>query len=144
MAGCRGSAVAQTVSNHESGLPPHYGVADVDLVYFDPDDLSREGEERREQVARDRLLGLPARIDVKNQARAHLWCEVKFGYAIAPYVSARQAIATFPTTAAAIGIRPTPSGLSVYAPFGLSDVFALIVRANKAQITRAIYEAKTG
>lgn len=137
-----GGSIAQTVWNHASGLPPHYGLADVDLVYFDPSDLSEAGEARREKAVRDRFADLPVRIDVKNEARVHLWYEAKFGYAIAPYASARQAIATFPTTAAAIGVRPAPSGLSIVAPFGLSDLFALIVRPNKAQITRAIYEAK--
>ena len=48
----------------------------------------------------------------------------------------------FPTTATAIGIQPGASGLSIAAPYGLSDLFGLIVRPNKVQITRAIYEAK--
>jgi hypothetical protein len=31
----------------------------------------------------------------------------------------------------------------VYAPFALNDLFGMIVRANKAQITKNIYEKKT-
>jgi hypothetical protein len=69
-------------------------------------------------------------------------CESKFGYPIARYASTAHAITTFPTTAGAVGIRPTPSGLSIFAPFGLSDLFGLMVRPNKTQITRAIYETK--
>jgi len=52
-------------------------------------------------------------------------------------------IATFPTTATAIGVRPTPNSLELFAPFGLDDLFNRIVRANKVQISQAIYEAKT-
>jgi hypothetical protein len=33
--------------------------------------------------------------------------------------------------------------LRVYAPFGLTDLFSMIVRPNKMQITEELYEAKT-
>jgi uncharacterized protein len=33
--------------------------------------------------------------------------------------------------------------LHVYAPFGLTDLLNMIVRPNKMQITRELYEAKT-
>jgi hypothetical protein len=45
-----------------------------------------------------------------------------------------------PAMVGAVGIRPTPSALSIFALFGLSDLFGLVVRPNKTQITRAIYE----
>src|SRR6201998_1885163 len=32
------------------------------------------------------------------------------------------------------------SGLSIAAPYGLSDLFGVVVRPNKVQITRAVYE----
>ncbi len=81
-------------------------------------------------------------VDVKNEARVHLWYAEKFGTAQAPYVSAEDAITTFPTTATAIGVQPRADGLHVFAPYGLSDLLGLIVRPNKKQITRSIYEAK--
>ena len=59
-----------------------------------------------------------------------------------PYRSAAQAIATFPTTSAAIGVRPSASGIEMIAPFGLADLLAPVVRPNRAQITQAIYETK--
>jgi hypothetical protein len=40
-----GSVMAQTVWNARFGLKPEYGIADLDLVYFDGNDLSQEGEE---------------------------------------------------------------------------------------------------
>jgi hypothetical protein len=138
-----GSAIAQTVWNDILGLPSGYGLADIDLVYFDANDLSAEAEMRQATRVRDILADLPIWIDVKNEARVHLWYESKFGYTIVPYSSAAHAITTFPTTAGAVGIRPTPSGLSIFAPFGLSDLLGLVVRPNKTQITRATYETKT-
>ena len=137
-------AVAQTAWNHILGLSPTYGISDIDLVYFDESDLSESGEAERAARARNALSGLPAWIDVKNEARVHLWYEAKFGRSIAPYASVTDAIATFPTTATAVGIRPSPEGLQLYAPYGISDLLGLVVRPNRKQITREIYEAKVG
>ena len=137
-----GSAIAQTAWNATFGLPPDHGLADIDLVYFDADDRSEEGEARHADRVRALFPDLPLRIDTKNEARVHLWYEAKFGYAIPPYRSSEHAISTFPTTAGAIGIRPGAAGLSILAPFGLSDLSNCTVRPNKAQITQAIYAAK--
>ena len=65
-----------------------------------------------------------------------------FGYAIEPYTSTEAAIRTWPTTATAVGVRMTRGVPFVFAPFGLQDLFGLVVRANRVQITRAIYERK--
>ena len=138
-----GTVIAQTAWNYILNLPYHHGLADIDLVYFDANDLSAEAERRQSARVRDILSDVPIWIDAKNEARVHLWYESKFGYPIAPYTSVTRAIATFPTTAGAVGIRPTEAGLSIFAPFGLSDLLGLIVRPNKTQITQAIYERKT-
>jgi uncharacterized protein len=63
---------------------------------------------------------------VKNEARVHLWCEERFGDAIKPYLSSAGAIATFPTTATAIGVRRICGKFECCAPFGLDDLFGLI------------------
>ena len=81
---------------------------------------------------------------MKNEARVHLWYEAKFGRFVAPYASVTDAIGTFPTTATAVGIRPSAEGLQLYAPYGISDLLGLVVRPNRKQITRDIYEAKVG
>jgi uncharacterized protein len=132
-------AITQAVWNDAFGLDPEYGVADVDLVYFDASDLSEDSEAAHAARIAGLFADLGVKIDVKNEARVHLWYSAKFGYEIAPYTSTRHAISTFPTTATATGVQP---GLIVSAPFGLSDLFDKIVRPNKVQITRAIYEAK--
>ncbi|MBZ9792989.1 nucleotidyltransferase family protein, partial [Rhizobium sp. 3T7] len=80
--------------------------------------------------------------DVKNQARVHSWYEAKFGYSIDPYTSTVEAITTFPTTAAAVGLRPGHANLELCAPYGLSDLLSVVVRPNKKQIAREIYEKK--
>ena len=135
-------SIAQTVWNLVCEQPAEFGIKDVDLVYFDRDDLSSETEAAHEQRLRDLFGHLPVRLDVKNEARVHLWYQAKFGYPIAPYSSTADAIATFPATATAVGVRRRDGEFECCAPFGLGDLFALVVRPNKIQITPAIYEAK--
>jgi uncharacterized protein len=135
-------AVSQTAWNHAFGFAPDHGLSDVDLIYFDAADLSQEAEARHEARLRRLFADVPHRIDVKNEARVHLWYAEKFGKALAPYTSTEHAISTFPTTATCVGLRPGRDGLSVAAPFGLSDLAGLIVRPNKTQISRAVYDAK--
>jgi hypothetical protein len=137
-AGC----LAQTVWNDAFGLPARHGISDIDLVYFDGGDLSTETEAGHAARIRALFADLGLWLDVKNEARVHLWYAEKFGITLAPYVSTEDAITTFPTTATAIGVQPRPDGLHVFSPYGLSDLLGLIVRPNKKQITRPIYDAK--
>jgi hypothetical protein len=65
-----------------------------------------------------------------------------FGYSIPPYISAESAIASFPTTATAIGVGGRDTGFECCAPLGLENLFSLVVRPNRAQITASIYQAK--
>jgi hypothetical protein len=138
VAGC----LAQTVWNSRSGLPADHAISDLDLVYFDREDMSASTERKHAERIRHMFSQLSVWIDVKNEARVHLWYEAKFGKAIEPHTSVMDAIDSFPTTATTIGIRPSAAGAEVYATFGLSDLFAGIVRPNKRLITRDVYEAK--
>lgn len=133
--------VMQTVWNDAHGFPLEFGIRDVDLVYFDPDP-SEAVEHDHETRIRALFPDLPAVVDVKNQARVHVWYASKFGYDIRPYTSTAAALATFPTTAGAVAVRPAGDGFEVCAPFGLDDLLGLVVRPNKAQITESIYMAK--
>ncbi|MFA1624573.1 nucleotidyltransferase family protein [Rhizobium mongolense] len=135
-------AVTQTVWNHAFGSPPVYGINDIDIVYFDASDLSEQSEADHAARIRRAFADLSVWIDVKNEARVHLWYEAKFGYPIDPYISASHAITTFPTTATAVGLQSRDGNLELCAPYGLSDLLSGIVRPNKKQITREIYAQK--
>jgi len=135
-------AIAQTIWNLACGRSADFGVKDVDLIYFDGHDLSAGAEADHERRLRDLFRRLPVKLDVKNEARVHLWYEERFGYPIKPYLSSAAAISTFPTTATAVGVCRAGSELRCCAPFGLGDLFALVVRPNKKQIARDVYEAK--
>jgi hypothetical protein len=138
VAGC----LAQTVWNVATGNHPGHGIRDLDLIYHDAGDLSTTAEQDHEQRLRARFAHLPATLDVKNQARVHLWYERRFGRAIPPYPSSAAAIATFPTTATSLGVRTTAGTFELCAPFGLDDLYALTVRANPRLVSREVYNAK--
>ncbi|PLS14812.1 hypothetical protein CVD28_26305 [Bacillus sp. M6-12] len=139
-AGC----LVQTVWNYLLNFDLKHGITDIDIIYFDSVDLSLESERQIEKHISSLLQDLPFKIDVKNEARVHMWYEEKFGFKIRPYTSLGDAINTWPTTASSLGIRQKETGeFKVYAPYGLNDLFGMIVRPNKTQITKAIYNNKT-
>jgi uncharacterized protein len=135
-------AVTQTVWNHVHGFDTSRGIKDYDLVYFNGDDLSAESEAEVEGRVAACFDDLDVNLDLTNEARVHLWYQERFGRSIAPYESTEEAISTWPTTASCLGIRLEGDGLKVCAPYGLRDLFDLVVRPNKALIDREIYEAK--
>lgn len=138
-AGC----IAQTVWNYLSNNPLEYGIKDIDFVYFDDSNLDFESENKVVSKVKDLYSDLNTEVGVKNQARIHLWYKSHFGYTIEPYTSLESALNTWTTTATSIGVRKEKNNkLKVYAPFGLNDLFGKIVRANKSQITKQIYESK--
>jgi tryptophan-rich sensory protein len=68
----------------------------------------------------------------------------KFGLPCPPHASSEAAIDTYEATVASLGVRLESGGRwRIYAPYGLSDVFNLVVRPNPVLATRDVYEAKT-
>jgi uncharacterized protein len=140
IAGC----LYQTVWNVLTGRPPEAGILDYDLAYFDDADLSWEAEDAVIQAGQKAFAGLPAPVQIRNQARVHLWYEHKYGVPCAPHESTEAAIDTFEATTACLGVRLEPDGRwRVYAPHGLSDVFNLVVRPNPVLAPRHVYRSKT-
>ncbi|PZU57300.1 MAG: hypothetical protein DI552_08270 [Brevundimonas sp.] len=125
-------AVYQSVWNALTGRPAGYGIKDYDLAYFDASDLSYEAEDiviRRVAAAFDEPFR--SQVEVRNQARVHLWFQDRFGEPYAPLGSTDQALDRFVAPAFAVGVRlEADDRLTVAAPFGLEDVFALTLRPN--------------
>lgn len=135
--------VVQTIWNVEHGFDPENGIKDYDLVYYDAGDTSYEAENVFIQRGRKLFKDIPVPVEIRNQARVHIWYEKHFGRPIDQYKSVEEAISTWPTTATSIGVRKNINGrFQVYAPFGLDDLFKMIVRANKVKITEKIYQDK--
>lgn len=124
-------AIYQAVWNDVTGREPGYGVRDFDVGYFDPD-VSWDAEDRViRRVAAAFEEPLRSRVEVRNQAWVHLWFEGKFGEPYEALTCTDEALAGFVSPAFAVGVRLEDDGsISVAAPFGLADVFGLVVRPN--------------
>lgn len=138
-AGC----LFQTVWNVVTDRPPTSGIKDYDIFYFDGTDLSWEAEDAAIKAGQEIFAGLPAEVEIRNEARVHLWYEQKFGVPCPPHESAEAAIDSFAATTCCLGVRlEADGGWRIYAPHGLSDVFNLVVRPNPILAPREVYETK--
>ena len=139
VAGC----IYQTVWNSLVGRPQGTGINDYDLVYFDGSDLSEESESATEHRVRAGLPQFPAPIEVCNQARVHVWFEGYFGIPYPPLSSADEALTRYASATHAVGVRLTHDDrLDVFAPFGLDDIFEMVIRPNYALPNKATHEKK--
>ncbi len=102
--------------------PPGRSFGDVDVIWFDP---AREDDTAWEAALRAMEPGLD--WSVTNQAAMHA------ANGDPPYTSATDAMRFWPETATAVGIRLERDGaISIAAPFGLDDLFGLILRPTPA------------
>ena len=139
-------SVSQTIWNYMSGFPPDQGISDYDLVYHDASDLSYEAEDAVIQAANKIYADLDVEVEVRNQARVHLWYEKKHGRKCPEHQSVEEGIDSWISPSAMIGIRvgsDPDKEWDVYAPRGLSEFFAMVVRPNADIGTREAYEKKT-
>ncbi|WP_406177809.1 nucleotidyltransferase family protein [Streptomyces sp. NBC_00996] len=138
-AGC----LFQTVWNVVTNRPPTHGIKDYDVFYFDDTDLSWKAEDIAIRAGREAFSDLSADVEIRNEARVHLWYEQKFGVPRPPHDSVESAIDSFASTTCCLGVRLEADGRwRVYAPHGLADVFNLVVRPNPVLAPREVYEAK--
>jgi hypothetical protein len=114
---------------------------DIDVVWYAPNRVAPAVDRELEAALRARDNGLT--WSVKNQARIHRRNNDR------PYTCTEDAMAHWPETATAVGVRLGPTGgIEIVAPFGLEDLFALVVRptprftASKYAMFQERYRAK--
>lgn len=124
-------AVYGTIFNSLTNRAPEYGIKDYDICYFDPD-LSWDAEDiwiKRIDAALPEDLRSAA--EVRNQARVHLWFEAKFGRPYAQLNCTDESLDSYLCFAHAVAIRlEMNDNISIWAPFGLEDVFEMKLRPN--------------
>lgn len=69
--------INQTVFNYLHGYDFEHEINDYDIVYFD-EDTSYEKEDTIIKKIMNEMGPINAKLDIKNQARVHLWYEKKF------------------------------------------------------------------
>jgi hypothetical protein len=138
VAGC----LFQTVWNHRCGRAPEHGIKDYDFFYFDDTDLSAEAEAQVQLRVENALHDLDAPVEVKNQARVHLWYEDFFGFPYPRLASAADGIDRFLVPCTCVGVRPDGAGYEVYAPNGLEALYAGRLAPNPLTPHLPLFRAK--
>lgn len=127
-------AVRSVVWDALHGFAQPSALDDIDLVFFE-----RPAVPDRERALETRLHAmLPGpRWEATNQATVHAWTG-------GPMLdSMEEGIATWPEVATCVGVRLEHDGqLTVIAPHGLDDLFALQVRHNPTLVSRETYHAR--
>jgi hypothetical protein len=135
--------LAQTIWNLKTGRPVGYGIDDYDVFYFDPD-LSWDSEDRVIALLRETADRLGARVEIRNQARVHLWYGQKHGTLYPALRCSSDGIDRFLTRCTQVGLHRSHEGDRVYAPAGLDEVARMIVRPNfTPNFSAAAYRKKT-
>ena len=138
-------AIYNTVWNHLTGRSPLTGINDIDLFYFDPSDLSYEAEDRAIKAADQVFAGLPLPVQLRNQARVHLWYPDRFGEPYPPLASSCEAIDRFASLTHSVGARLDSTGaIELYTPFGLDHLFSFRIVPNRRMNNRATAREEGG
>lgn len=120
----------QTVWNVLDGKPRGHGIRDYDLFYFDPD-TSEDAEDRWIKRAAGHFAFADREVQLRNQARVHLWYPKKYGVPYPRLDSACGGVRQFLITACMVAVQPQSNdGLELFAPVGLGDIFDRVIRPN--------------
>jgi hypothetical protein len=115
-------SVYQALWNAVSGRPVAEGIKDYDLFYYDGADLSYEAEDVVITRARALYADLDILLDVKNQARVHLWYPRRFGGDYPRLEKVEDGIARFLVKCTCIALMPQVDGaLKLIAPYGVEE-----------------------
>lgn len=96
-------------------------LADIDVIYFEPDNIEESGEKKWENQLQSLIPNIP--WSVKNQARMHKINNLP------PYLSSVDGIANFPETVTAIGVKlDGQNEIVLVAPHGLTDLLQMTVK----------------
>ncbi|WP_433131269.1 nucleotidyltransferase family protein [Micromonospora sp. CA-240977] len=109
-----------------SGLPVS-PERDVDVAYFDRDELDPRADARAEASALAALPGVP--WEIRNQARMHLRNGDE------PYTSALDAISRWPETATCVAVTLRGDAVRLVSCHGLTDLVGMVVRPSPAMAT---------
>jgi len=126
-------------SLHDFEIPS--ALSDVDVAHFDASDLSAKSDAEIQH----RLSNLHPYVpwEVTNQAAVHTWFEAAFGYPVSPLVSLQDAVASWTEFATSVGLTlREDDSIDVIAPYGLDDLFTMVVRRNPARVSVGTYRKR--
>lgn len=126
-------SIFQTVWNYYDGKTLDYAMKDIDVIYYDKNNLTKESEEGLENKVTSyfRKIGINYKFDIHNEARMHLWKKVNENKDIDQYENSEDAIDQLIATVQAVGVTKDNGEIRIYAPYGLSDIFSKTIRPIK-------------
>ena len=134
-------SINQTIFNYYHDNKLDFGINDYDIVYFDRD-TSYEKEDEIIKEVEEKLNGIDAKFDIKNEARVHIWYSEKYHTKKEAYTSVENAVSRWGTTVTCVGVRLEKDKLKVFAPYGLNDIFNMIIKPVKCDSTKEQYDAR--
>ena len=127
VAGC----LFQTIWNLQTNRPPEEHIRDYDVFYYDASDLSYEAEDAHIKRLETACGDLGVKLELRNQARVHLWYKQRFGHDYPPLTCAIDGINRFLVACTCVAIRCSQgSPQSVYAGFGFEELHRGVLRPN--------------
>ena len=128
-------SIYQTIWNYYDNKDLNYGIKDIDIIYYDSKNISKESENNLENklIHYFEKMGLYYEFDIHNEARMHLWKKENENKHIDQYKNSEDAIDQWIATVQSIGITKENGEIKIYAPYGLSDIFSKTIRPIKHQ-----------
>ncbi len=121
--------VRSVVWDRLHGFAARNSIADIDVLFFDRGDPSRETEMR---ITHQLIHALPDRPwSVRNQARMHVRNNDR------PYLSTLDAISFWLETPTCVAVRLEPDdAVNIFAPHGLEDLIGMRVRPTQSGLKK--------
>lgn len=135
-AGC----LFQTVWNQPCGRDMQWGVKDYDVFYFNDADKSWEAEDQVIRLVSAAVADLAVNVEVRNQARVHLWYPDRFGATYPELTSARDGIDRYLVSCTCVGVEVQSGAL--YAPNGLEELTKGLLRMNQVNAQPGLFRVK--
>ena len=138
-------SIFQTIWNYYDSKPLNYGIKDIDIIYYDSSNISKDNEQELENniINHFKELNMNYEFDVHNEARMYLWKKKNENKNIDQYKNSEDAIDQWIATVHAVGITKENNEIKLYAPYGLSDIFSKTIRPIKHKAnSKELYEKK--
>ncbi|MTI17661.1 hypothetical protein E1162_10460 [Rhodobacteraceae bacterium RKSG542] len=135
-------AIYQSLWNSLTQRPEGYGLKDIDLIYFD-EDRSWAAENHVIETIAAKTSHLPVEVEIKNQARVHLWFQEKFGSPYPKLKSATQSLLYYAALTHSVAFTVACDGsIKIAAPFGLRRIYAMRMEPNHTLDNHDTYKRK--
>jgi uncharacterized protein len=139
VAGC----LFQTIWNLQAHRAPHEHIRDYDVFYYDASDLSYEAEDAHIKRLDAACGDLGVKLELRNQARVHLWYEQRFGHEYPRLSCSIDGIDRFLVACTCVGIRCSQGfPHAAYASFGLEGLYRGVLRPNPLIVREDLFLKK--